>query len=77
MASWSIRLLVAAALYSPDTVGWSGTEARKSSTAFLNMSTEQPVMLLMSGGNKLNNLHPLTPREISRAFLTAEGAVLA
>ena len=77
MASWSIRLLVAAALFKPGTVGWSGTEARKSSTDFLNMSVEQPVMLLMSGGNKLNSLHPLTPRETSLAFLTAVGAVLA
>ena len=76
MASWSIRLLETAALVSPDTVGWSGTDARKSSTDFLKMSTEHPVMLLMLGGNRLKSLQPFTPRELSRALLTTAGAVL-
>jgi hypothetical protein len=71
-----MRLLVTAALVIPDTVGWSGTRARKSSTDCLKVSTGHPVMLLILAGNKLKSLQPFTPRELSRALLTAAGAVL-
>ena len=76
MASWSIRLLLQAALVRPETVGWSGTVARKSSKYFLKVSTEHPVLLLSSAGSKLNSLHPFTPKELSLALLTAAGAAL-
>ena len=76
MGSWCKRLLDSAALPSPVTVGWSGMDDRKTSKWFLKNSTWSVFMLLMFSGKRLNIWAPLTPKDFSLAFLTADGAAL-
>ena len=65
-----------AALPNPVTVGWSGMVDRNTSKWFLNRSTWLVFILLNCSGKRLKMLAPLTPRDLSLAFLTTDGAAL-
>ena len=72
--TWSNKLLVLAALYNPGVVGWSGTIDRKMSKWFLNRAKSPEFSFLRLLGRILNSLAPWTPRDLSLAFFTLEGA---
>ena len=72
--SWCKRELLAAALTSPRTVGWSGIPERKMSRWFLKKSTWSVLVLLRLSGKRLKICAPLTPRDCSLALLTYTGA---
>ena len=61
---------------SPVTVGWSGIEDKNMSKWFLNKSTCPQLVLLSFSGKRLKIWAPLTPSDLSLAFLMTAGAAL-
>ena len=68
--------MVSADLPSPVTVGWSGIDSSRISKWFLNKSMSPLFSLLRFSGRRLNIWAPLTPSDLSLAFLTLDGAAL-
>ena len=64
--------MVSADLPSPVTVGWSGMDSSRISKWFLNKSMSPLFSLLRFSGRRLNIWAPLTPSDLSLAFLTLD-----